>query len=134
MTIESAAPIRPFDRKRYYSAYVISILVLVNALAYLDRQVMLILVEPIQGDLGLSDTQMGIIIGPAFMAFFLAAAMPMGALADRHARNRLLAAGITIWSVATLWAGVRTVSANSRSHGPVSVSAKLASCRRSFRW
>lgn len=105
MTIESATPVRPFDRTRYYSAYVIAILVLVNALAYLDRQVMLILVEPIQGDLGLSDTQMGIIIGPAFMAFFLAAAMPMGALADRYARNRLLAAGIAIWSVATLWAG-----------------------------
>lgn len=89
----------------WFLYYFLTVLVLVNALAYLDRQVMLILVEPIQSDLGLSDTQMGIIIGPAFMALFLAAAMPMGVLSDRYARNRLLAAGIAIWSLATLWAG-----------------------------
>lgn len=98
-------PMAALGRGGWFSIYVITILVLINALAYLDRQVMLILVEPIQADLGLSDTQMGIIIGPAFMALFLAAAMPMGVLADRHARNWLLAAGIAIWSLATLWAG-----------------------------
>lgn len=105
MTERPASIASESARHKYYPLYVITILVLINALAYLDRQVMLILVEPIQADLGISDTQMGIIIGPAFMALFLAAAMPMGALADRHARNRLLAAGVAIWSLATLWAG-----------------------------
>jgi MFS family permease len=105
MTMEPAENASKSAARGYYPLYVLTILVLVNALAYLDRQVMLILVEPIQTDLGINDTQMGIIIGPAFMALFLAAAMPMGALADRHARNRLLAAGVAIWSLATLWAG-----------------------------
>ena len=102
----AAAMLAPAPQKSgAFLYYFLTVLVLVNALAYLDRQVMLILVEPIQSDLGLSDTQMGIIIGPAFMALFLAAAMPMGVLSDRYARNWLLAAGIATWSLATLWAG-----------------------------
>ncbi|WP_161956833.1 MFS transporter [Sphingosinithalassobacter portus] len=90
------------DLRRHYPTYVVVVLMLVSALSYLDRQVMSILISPIQADLGFTDSQMGLIIGPAFMSLFLIAGLPMGHLADRHHRGRLLAAGIAIWSAGTV--------------------------------
>lgn len=91
---------------RFYPWYVVGVLLLVNALAYLDRQVMSILISPIQAELGFSDTQMGIVIGPAFMSLFLLAGLPMGQLADRHNRSLLLAGAILLWSLGTLMSAV----------------------------
>lgn len=87
---------------RWYPWYVVGILSLVNALSYLDRQVMSILVSPIQAQLGFSDTQIGLLLGPAFMSLFVLAGTPMGRIADRHDRSLLLAAGIAIWSAGTV--------------------------------
>lgn len=92
----------PQYRTGLYPWYVVGVLLLVNALSYLDRQVMSILISPIQGELGFSDTQMGWVIGPAFMALFLLAGLPMGWLADRRNRSILLASGILIWSIGTI--------------------------------
>ena len=89
-----------------YAWYVACVLMLVNALSYLDRQVMSILVIPITADLGFSDTQMGLILGPAFMMLFVLAGMPMGWLADTYNRALLLAFGILTWSLGTLATGL----------------------------
>ena len=89
-----------------YAWYVVGVLMLVNALSYLDRQVMSILVIPITADLGFTDTQMGLILGPAFMMLFVLAGMPMGWLADKHNRALLLAFGILTWSLGTLATGL----------------------------
>lgn len=88
--------------RRFYPRYVVGVLALINALSYLDRQVMSILLSPIQADRGFSDTELGVLIGPAFMLLFVLAGMPMGRIADHHHRGRLLAAGILIWSLGTL--------------------------------
>lgn len=67
----------------------------------LDRIVISLLVEPIKTDLGITDMQVSLLQGVAFMLVFSIAGIPMGVLVDRMRRTRLLAAGIGIWSLMT---------------------------------
>lgn len=97
---------QPTRMTRLYPWYVVGVLLLINALSYLDRQVMSILVSPIQADLGFSDTQIGLLLGPAFMVFFVLAGMPMGRIADQHNRARLLCFGVLVWSAGTVFTGL----------------------------
>ena len=68
---------------------------------FVDRYILGLLVEPIKADLGLSDTQMGLLIGPAFAVLYAAAGLPLGWLADRMRRTVILGCGIALWSLAT---------------------------------
>ena len=74
-------------------------------LSFVDRQILAVLVEPIQGDLLISDTQFGLLHGLAFGLFFALAGLPMGWLCDRFSRPKLIAAGITLWSLSTAACG-----------------------------
>lgn len=74
-------------------------------LAYLDRQVLALLVEPVKRDLALSDTQIGLLQGPAFALFYAFAAVPLGWLVDRMNRRNLIIAGLLGWSVMTALCG-----------------------------
>ncbi len=79
------------------------VLTLVNLVNYLDRFVVAALVESLKrSELGLSDAQLGGLM-TAFLLVYMLAAPVFGALADRGAsRPRLLAAGVALWSAATL--------------------------------
>lgn len=88
-----------------YRWYVLGVMFLATLLAYLDRQVMSVLVVPMQKSLAISDVSTSLLLGPAFMVLYAAAGIPMGYLADRYSRRNLLAAGITIWSLATIAGG-----------------------------
>ena len=80
----------------------------VNLLNYIDRQILYAVFPPIQAELGLSDTQLGL-LASAFMWVYLSTAPVFGLLADRWSRPRLMAWGVGIWSVATAFSGmVRT--------------------------
>ena len=80
----------------------------VNLLNYIDRQILYAVFPPIQVELGLSDTQLGL-LASAFMWVYLSTAPVFGLLADRWSRPRLMAWGVGIWSVATAFSGmVRT--------------------------
>ena len=68
---------------------------------FVDRYILGLLVEPIKADLGLSDTQMGLLIGPAFAILYAAAGLPLGWLADRMRRTLILGCGVALWSLAT---------------------------------
>ncbi|UCG72559.1 MAG: MFS transporter [Chromatiales bacterium] len=68
---------------------------------FVDRYILGLLVEPIKADLGLSDTQMGLLIGPAFAVLYAAAGLPLGWLADRTRRTLILGCGVALWSLAT---------------------------------
>lgn len=74
-------------------------------LSYVDRQILAVLIEPIQADLGISDTQFGLLHGLAFGLFFALAGLPMGWLCDRFSRPKLIAAGISLWSLSTAACG-----------------------------
>lgn len=98
MVPPSAEHVYPSRASAWYATVM---LLLVMAFAYLDRIALSFLITPIQKDLHLSDVEAGLILGPAFMVLFVAAALPMGAIADRHSRRNLLIAGLLIWSLAT---------------------------------
>ncbi len=104
-TESSALPSPPLNQKSYgsrrYMGYVLFLLFLVYGLYGMHRMVIGLLVEPIKGELQLSDSQMGIIIGPAFSLFFAIAGVPFGLLADRVNRRNMVAALIAAWSMAT---------------------------------
>jgi MFS family permease len=90
----------------HYAWYVTGVLIFVNMLAYIDRLAVNMLVIPIQNDLGVTDTQMGLVIGPAFVVLYALAGIPLGYLVDRHSRRNILIMGVVFWSVATIACGL----------------------------
>src|SRR5689334_12228783 len=76
------------------------VLVLVNILNFYDRQVPGALVERMRREFGLTDAQIGW-IGTAFTLLYAVIGLPLGRIADRGSRKKLLAAGIAVWGVLT---------------------------------
>ena len=68
-------------------AVALGILVLVYTFNFIDRQIVGILAVPIKADLGLSDTQLGLMGGLAFALFYTGLGIPVAMLADRHNRT-----------------------------------------------
>lgn len=81
-------------------------LLLVYTFNFLDRQILAILAEPVKADLGLTDTQMGALGGLAFALFYSTMAIPIGLLADRRGRARVIGVSLVIWSAFTALCGV----------------------------
>jgi predicted MFS family arabinose efflux permease len=85
--------------------YMLVVLTACYTLAFLDSRLPLILVESIKADLRMSDTQMGVLVGPAFSVTYALAAIPIARLSDRHARKYVIGAAIAVWSIFTATAG-----------------------------
>ena len=83
-------------------------LLLVYILNFLDRQIINILAEPIKGELGLSDTQLGLLAGPAFAVFYAVLGIPIARYADNAKTNRvwLISICLAVWSAMTALCGV----------------------------
>jgi MFS family permease len=88
--------------------YVTGVLTLGWLIAYLDRQIIVILTEPLRHALALNDTQVSLVQGFAFSLFFVLAGLPIGRLIDRANRRNILFAGILMWSVMTIACGLAT--------------------------
>jgi len=86
----------------------LAILCLVYVLNFLDRQLLSILAKPIQDDLGVTDGQLGLISGLYFALFYCVLAIPVGWLADRTNRVRVLSIACALWSAATIACGLAT--------------------------
>jgi MFS family permease len=89
-----------------YAWYVVVILTIAYMFSFLDRQILSLLVEPIKGDLNLSDTQIALLGGLAFGIFYTLLGIPIGRLADRRSRRGIIAVGITIWCLMTAACGL----------------------------
>jgi MFS family permease len=87
-----------------YRRYALTLLLVVNLLNYIDRQVLYAVFPLVKSDLNLTDTALGF-LGSAFMICYMVSAPLLGWLGDRLSRVRLAAAGLVIWSVATALAG-----------------------------
>lgn len=87
-------------------AYVLFILVLVYTFNFIDRQIIGILAIPIKADLGLSDTQLGLMGGLAFALFYTGFGIPVAMLADRFSRTWIMTGALTIWSAMTALCGL----------------------------
>jgi MFS family permease len=81
-------------------------LIATAVLAYTDRQVLSLLVDPVRGELGLADAHVSLLLGPAFAIVYGVAGIPLGFLADRTSRRMLIFFGITVWSLGTLACGL----------------------------
>ena len=83
-------------------------LLVVYIFNFIDRQIVNILAEPIADELGLSDTQIGLMTGLAFALFYTALGLPIARYADRPATNRprLIAIALATWSLMTALCGL----------------------------
>lgn len=88
--------------------YVLGVLVVVYTFNFIDRQILSILLEPIKHELGLSDTQLGLLTGFAFAAFYATLGIPIARFADRSNRRNLIAASLVVWSGMTALSGLVT--------------------------
>ncbi|HXZ69168.1 MAG TPA: MFS transporter [Alphaproteobacteria bacterium] len=89
-----------------YAWYVVVILLLAQALSYVDRQILSLMVAPIRKDLGLSDTELSLLQGFAFVLFYTFLGIPLGWVADRRSRKNLIGTGLGIWGLATALCGL----------------------------
>lgn len=87
-----------------YRRYALGLLLAVNLLNYIDRQVLFAVFPLIKIDLGLSDTALGF-LGSAFMLSYLLFAPLFGWLGDRWSRTGLASGGLVVWSLATALSG-----------------------------
>ena len=80
-------------------------LTLLNVMNFVDRQLLASFANFIVPDLGLTNTQFGLLTGLFFIVFYSAMGVFMGALADMVNRPRLVAAGLALWSGLTALSG-----------------------------
>jgi MFS family permease len=88
-----------------YAWYVCAVLLLAYIFSFLDRTITSLLVIPIEHDLGLNDTEMGLLQGFSFALFYALLGLPIARLVDARNRRAIVALGIAFWSVATAACG-----------------------------
>jgi MFS family permease len=71
---------------------------------YVDRGALPTAAHLIQADLHLSERQLGLLFSAFFWTYSLVQ-IPVGWLAERYGAHRVLAIGLTIWAVATIFVG-----------------------------
>jgi MFS family permease len=89
-----------------YAWYVVFVLFLAYTVSYIDRTILTLMVKPIRETLGISDVQISLLHGLAFAIFYTVLGVPIGWLADRANRTKIIAAGIFVWSLMTALCGV----------------------------
>lgn len=97
---------RPGDTSSGYRAVVLLMLVVVYTFNFVDRQIVGILAIPIKAELGLSDTQLGLMGGLAFALFYTFLGIPVAMLADRASRTRIMTIALVLWSAMTACCGL----------------------------
>ena len=93
---------------RHYRYYVLTILTLSGVLNIADRLILSILLEDIKKAFTLNDTQIGLITGLAFTAFYVTFGIPIAWLADRKNRKTIVALALATWSLMTALCGAAT--------------------------
>jgi len=103
MTVESQAA--PVAYRPGYARLVLAMLLVVYTFNWVDRQILGILAPAIKADLGLSNTQLGMLGGIAFAALYSTLAIPLAYLADRTSRTWVITASMVVWSGFTALCG-----------------------------
>jgi MFS family permease len=105
---ETTSGARPASRPRVSGSswYMLAVMTLISLFAYMDRSAISIFLEPIQLELGLTNSELGLISGMAFVVLYAICALPLGYIADRTSRVRLLAICFTVWSAMTVVCGM----------------------------
>lgn len=88
-----------------YRRWLVFVLLLVAVFNFADRAILAVLAQPIKEDLQLTDTDLGVLQGLGFAILYSVLGVPLGLLAERVSRTRLLAACIAVWSAMTVACG-----------------------------
>ncbi|MEP1595397.1 MAG: MFS transporter, partial [Halieaceae bacterium] len=101
----------PDNGKNHYdnpkaAYYALGMLTVVYSFNFIDRQLLAILQESIKLDLGLSDSQLGLLTGFAFAVFYVTAGIPIARWADHANRRNIVAGSLFIWSFMTALSGL----------------------------
>jgi predicted MFS family arabinose efflux permease len=91
--------------QRPVSQYALIMLTIAYAFNFIDRQILVILQEPIKLDMGLSDAQLGLLSGFSFALVYITAGIPIAYWADRGNRRNIIALAVTVWSGMTVLSG-----------------------------
>src|SRR6185503_14428461 len=105
--------------------WALGVLLAINLLNYLDRQVLYSLLPLIKEELHATDAQLGA-LASAFMLVYMCAAPVVGYLADRSSRVAWIASGVAFWSLATVFSGL------SRSFGQLFAARAAVGIGESF--
>ena len=87
-------------------AWTMFILLVVYTFNFIDRQIVGILAVPIKAELGLSDTELGLMGGLAFALLYTGLGIPIALLADRFSRTWIITVALTVWSGMTALCGI----------------------------
>lgn len=90
---------------RGYRAWLLLVLLLLNVFNFVDRQGIAVMAQAIKQDLGLTDTQMGVLQGVAFALFYTLLALPLARLAEHRRRTRIIAAALAVFGVMVMLCG-----------------------------
>jgi len=82
----------------HYRTFALLLLTLVYGFNFIDRQIVGILAPFIQADLGLTNTQLGLLIGLAFAFLYTIVGIPIAYFADRMNRRNIVAISLALWS------------------------------------
>ncbi|MBI2994786.1 MAG: MFS transporter [Gammaproteobacteria bacterium] len=101
----AVAPAEPWPNvaRAWYAVFVFAIVLM---FAFIDRQIITLLVGPIKKDLGVTDTQMSLLLGFAFVMFYVVLGIPIARLADVKSRRLIIGIGVTVWSAMTAACGL----------------------------
>ena len=78
---------------------------LLNVINFVDRQFISSFAPFLKSDLGLSDTEIGLLTGIVFIFFYTVAGLFVGTLADRYNRTKIIGIGVILWSAFTAISG-----------------------------
>jgi MFS family permease len=86
--------------------YILGLVTFAFCMAYVDRQLLNLLVEPIKASLRISDTAFSLVQGTAFVTAYLAASPIFGRLVDVASRRNIIIFGVCAWSLFTALSGL----------------------------
>ncbi|MFC3654725.1 spinster family MFS transporter [Xanthomonas hyacinthi] len=86
--------------------WILGVLTSIYLVNFIDRQVLAILLPQVKAEFGLSDTFLGLLVGPTFAFFYATMGLPLALLADRVNRRRLIAVSLALFSAMTIACGL----------------------------
>ena len=89
-----------------YAHFVLIVLVVVSIFNFVDRNILAILSQDIQADLGISDADMGFLYGTVFALFYAIFGIPLARFADVWVRRSIIAGSLFYWSLMTALSGL----------------------------
>lgn len=107
-SLDAGMPVAAQPKSAGFLTWLLILLLITHILNFSDRQLLVILIEPIKQEFGVSDTAMGALTGVAFTIIYVALSLPVARLADRWSKRNVLCLSVAMWSAMTAVSGVVT--------------------------